>query len=56
MQRAEKNLTPAVFAGVALLAAAAWGGPATDQVRQSVDRVLTIAQDTTLRAPANGPH
>ncbi len=39
--------------GLAFAAAAAWGGPATDQVRGAVDRVLQLVQDPELRKPAN---
>jgi phospholipid transport system substrate-binding protein len=39
--------------GVALAAATAWAGPATDQVKVSVDRVLKIVQDPELKKPAN---
>jgi phospholipid transport system substrate-binding protein len=43
----------AVAAGIALAAAAAWAGPATDQVKASVDRVLKLVQDPELRKPQN---
>jgi phospholipid transport system substrate-binding protein len=39
--------------GVALAAATARAGPATDQVKVSVDRVLKIVQDPELKKPAN---
>lgn len=39
--------------GIALAATAAWAGPATDEVKASVDRVLTIVQDPELRKPQN---
>jgi phospholipid transport system substrate-binding protein len=40
-------------AGIALAAAAAWAGPATDQVKASVDRVLKLVQDPELKKPQN---
>lgn len=43
----------AVAAGIALAAVAAWAGPATDQVKASVDRVLTLVQDPELKKPQN---
>jgi phospholipid transport system substrate-binding protein len=43
----------AVAAGIALAAAAAWAGPATDQVKASVDRVLKLVQDPELKKPQN---
>jgi len=44
----------AIAAGIALAAAAAWAGPATDQVKASVDRVLKLVQDPELKKPQNG--
>ncbi len=41
----------AIAAGIALAAAAAWAGPATDQVKASVDRVLKLVQDPELKKP-----
>jgi len=43
----------AMAAGIALAAAAAWAGPATDQVKASVDRVLKLVQDPELKKPQN---
>jgi phospholipid transport system substrate-binding protein len=43
----------AVAAGIALAATAAWAGPATDQVKASVDRVLKVVQDPELKKPQN---
>ena len=40
-------------AGIALAAATAWAGPATDQVKTSVDRVLKIVSDPELKKPQN---
>jgi len=44
----------AFAAGIAFAAAAAWAGPATDQLKESVDRVLKIVQDPELKKPQNG--
>jgi phospholipid transport system substrate-binding protein len=41
----------ALAAGIALAAAAAWAGPATDQVKAAVDRVLKLVQDPELKKP-----
>jgi phospholipid transport system substrate-binding protein len=35
------------------LAAPAWAGPSTDQVKVTVDRVIKIVQDPELKKPAN---
>jgi phospholipid transport system substrate-binding protein len=43
----------AIAAGIALAAAAAWAGPASDQVKASVDRVLKLVQDPELKKPQN---
>jgi phospholipid transport system substrate-binding protein len=43
----------AVAAGIAVAAATAWAGPATDQVRSAVDRVLTVVSDPELKKPQN---
>ncbi len=43
----------AIAAGIALAAAAAWAGPATDQVKNSVERVLKVVQDQELKKPQN---
>jgi phospholipid transport system substrate-binding protein len=40
-------------AGIALAAATAWAGPATDQVKTSVDRVLKVVSDPELKKPQN---
>ena len=43
----------AIAAGIALAATAAWAGPATDQVKTSVERVLKVIQDPELKKPQN---
>jgi phospholipid transport system substrate-binding protein len=43
----------AVAAGIAVASAAAWAGPATDQVKTSVDRVLKVVSDPELKKPQN---
>jgi len=43
----------AIAAGIALAATAAWAGPATDQVKTSVERVLKVVQDPELKKPQN---
>jgi phospholipid transport system substrate-binding protein len=43
----------AMAAGIALAATAAWAGPATDQVKTSVERVLKVVQDPELKKPQN---
>ena len=43
----------AVAAGLALAAAAAWAGPATEQLKASVQRVLEIVQEPELKKPQN---
>jgi phospholipid transport system substrate-binding protein len=43
----------AVAAGIAVASAAAWAGPATDQVKTAVDRVLKIVGDPELKKPQN---
>jgi phospholipid transport system substrate-binding protein len=43
----------AVAAGIAVAAATAWAGPATDQVRSAVDRVLKVVSDPELKKPQN---
>jgi phospholipid transport system substrate-binding protein len=40
-------------AGIALAAATAWAGPATDQVKTAVDRVLKVVSDPELKKPQN---
>jgi phospholipid transport system substrate-binding protein len=46
---------PPLLAVLAVLLAApsAWAGPATDQVKASVERVLKVVRDPELRKPAN---
>jgi phospholipid transport system substrate-binding protein len=39
--------------GIALAATAAWAGPATDEVKASVDKVIAIVQDPELKKPQN---
>jgi phospholipid transport system substrate-binding protein len=51
--RTDGGLLSALFMGVALAAAAAWGGPATEELRAAVTRVLQIVEDEELRKPAN---
>ncbi|HEV8310172.1 MAG TPA: ABC transporter substrate-binding protein [Methylomirabilota bacterium] len=53
MSRTRQGLVTMLVMGVALAAATAWAGPATDQVKVSVDRVLKIVQDPELKKPAN---
>ncbi|HEV8675962.1 MAG TPA: ABC transporter substrate-binding protein [Methylomirabilota bacterium] len=48
-----KGFAVTMAVGVALAAATAWAGPATDQVKASVDRVLKIVQDPRLKQPKN---
>jgi phospholipid transport system substrate-binding protein len=43
----------AVAAGIAMAATTAWAGPATDQVKTSVDRVLKVVADPELKKPQN---
>jgi phospholipid transport system substrate-binding protein len=43
----------AVAAGIAVAAATAWAGPATDQVKSAVDRVLKVVSDPELKKPQN---
>jgi phospholipid transport system substrate-binding protein len=47
------TLATTVAAGIALAAASAWAGPATDQVKTAVDRVIEVVQDPELRKPQN---
>ncbi len=53
MQRTRRGLASILAAAAALAAATAWAGPATDQVKVSVDRVLALVQDPELKKPAN---
>lgn len=53
MPRILNGVATAVAAGLALAAATAWAGPATDQVKGSVDRVLKTVQDPELKKPQN---
>jgi len=45
--------TFAMAVGIGLAAGAAWAGPATDQVKASVDRVIKIVTDPELKKPQN---
>jgi phospholipid transport system substrate-binding protein len=47
------KLATTVATGIALAAASAWAGPATDQVRGAVDRVIEVIQDPELRKAPN---
>jgi phospholipid transport system substrate-binding protein len=42
-----------IAVGIALAASSAWAGPATDQVKASVDRVLKIVTDPELKKTQN---
>jgi phospholipid transport system substrate-binding protein len=43
----------ALAAGIAVASATAWAGPATDQVKGAVDRVLKLVTDPELKKPQN---
>jgi phospholipid transport system substrate-binding protein len=47
------GLRVGVAVGLALAASAAWAGPASDQVKRSVDGVIKVIQDPELRKPQN---
>ncbi|MBI3454637.1 MAG: ABC transporter substrate-binding protein [Candidatus Rokubacteria bacterium] len=51
MPRILNGVATTVAVGLALAAATAWAGPATDQVKGSVDRVLKVVQDPELKKP-----
>lgn len=56
MNRIRRGLAlPPLLAVLAVLLAApsAWAGPATDQVKASVERVLKVLRDPELQKPAN---
>jgi phospholipid transport system substrate-binding protein len=48
-----KEVAASMAVGVALAAGTAWAGPATDQVKGSVEQVLKIVQDPQLKQPRN---
>jgi phospholipid transport system substrate-binding protein len=53
MSRSFHGLIATTVVGIALAAGAAWAGPATDQAKASVDRVLKIVTDPELAKPQN---
>lgn len=53
MNRIRRVLAVAAVLAALSAAPSAWAGPATDQVKAAVERVLKIVQDPELRKPAN---
>ncbi len=51
MPKTLNGFAATIAMGVALAASTAWAGPATDQVKASVDRVLKVVQDPEMRKP-----